>query len=68
MITRAKTRFNASVAEVGLNDVHQRAQIGFAMAGNDRRVMNSRIDHLIEFIEQCHAVEIIDTRMEIVNT
>ncbi len=68
ILSRSKNRFNASISEVGFNDVHQRAQIGFAMTGNDRRVMNSRIDHLIEFIERDQPVEIIDTQMEIVNT
>ena len=67
IITRSKNSFNASIAEVGLNEVHQRAQIGFAMAGNDRRVMNSKIDKLIEFIEKLQIAEIIDTQAEIIN-
>jgi len=67
VINRTQNAFNVSMAEVDLNDVHQRAEIGFAMAGNDRRKMNSKIDKLFQFIENLQLAEIVDTDMEIMN-
>jgi len=67
IITRSQNHFNASIAEVGLNDVHQQAQIGFAMAGNDRRTINSKIDKLIEFVTNLQLADTIDTSWEIIN-
>ena len=66
IIARIRNNFNASIAEVELNDLYQRAKIGFAMVGNDRRVINSKIDKLFEFIDSLQLAEIIDTDMEII--
>ena len=62
-----RNNFNIAVAEVGLNNVHQRAQIGFALVGNNRQVVNSKIDKIFNFVEMLGAGEIIDTEMEIIN-
>jgi len=48
-----------------LNDVHQRTEIGFVLAGNDRRLINSKLDKIFEFIDNLQLAEIIDTDMEI---
>lgn len=66
VIARTQNNFNASVAEVDLNDIYQRAKIGFAMVGNDRRTINSKMDKLFEFIDNLQLAEIIDTDMEII--
>jgi len=68
IISRVQNGFNASVAEIRLNDVHQQGEIGFALVGNDGRVINSKMDKLIEFIDSLHLAEIIDTQMEIIHT
>jgi len=66
MIARVQNNFNSSIAEVALNDVHQRAEIGIALVGNDRRTINSKLDKLIEFIENLQLAEIINSDMEII--
>jgi uncharacterized protein YlxP (DUF503 family) len=43
-------KFNASVAEVGDNDLWQRAVLGFALVGNDRRFVESSLDELLAFV------------------
>ncbi|NIW96613.1 MAG: DUF503 family protein, partial [Phycisphaerae bacterium] len=43
IISRLRNNFNASVAEIGSNDVHQRAEIGFSLVGNDQSIINSKI-------------------------
>lgn len=67
IISRSRNGFNAAVAEVDFNDIHQRAKIGFAIVGNDRRAVNSQIDKLCEFIYRLALAEIIETETEIVN-
>ena len=59
--------FNVSAAEVGANDNHQRAEIGLAFVGNDRRQINSKMDKALNFVEGLHVAEIIDSEMEIMN-
>lgn len=67
MIARLRNEFNASVAEVDFNDIYHRAGIGFAIVGNDRRVVNSKVDKLIEFADRLALAEMIDSNIEIIN-
>lgn len=67
VISRLRNNFNASVAEVGANDIYQRAQIGIAMAGSDQGVINAKIDKLLNFVEDLGLAEVIDTEMEILH-
>jgi hypothetical protein len=66
MINRMRSHFNASVAEVGANDIHQRAEIGFALIGNDARLVNSKIDLLFNMADEMGLAEMIDSEMEII--
>jgi hypothetical protein len=67
IISRLRNNFNASVAEIGSNDVHQRAEIGFALVGNDQAIINSKIDKMVNLAEDLGLAEIIDTEMEIIH-
>jgi len=67
IISRSINSFNAAIAEVGFNDVHQRSQIGFAFVGNDRRVVNSQLDKFHEFVCRMELAEVIDMDTEIFN-
>ena len=67
VIARLQNTFNASVAEIGANDSHQRAEIGLAFVGNDRRRINSKIDKALNFVEAMQVAEIINAEMEIIN-
>ena len=67
VIARLQNTFNASVAEIGANDSHKRAEIGLAFVGNDRRRINSKLDKALNFVEAMKTVEIIDSEMEIIN-
>ncbi len=67
IISRLRNNFNASVAEVGANDIHQKAEIGFALAGNDRMVINSKIDKMFNLADDLGLAELIDTEMEIIS-
>jgi uncharacterized protein YlxP (DUF503 family) len=67
IISRLRNNFNVSVAEIGSNDIYQKAVIGFALVGNDRQVINSKIDKLINLADELNLAEIIDSEMEIIN-
>jgi uncharacterized protein len=67
IVARIRNNFNASVAEVGANDNHHRAEIGFSLVGNNRQVINAKVDKVFNLVEEMGLAEIIDTQMEIFN-
>jgi len=67
IVKRIQNNFNVSVAEIGANNSLERAEIGLALIGNDRRVINSKLDKVMNFVENMQLAEIIDTDMEIMN-
>lgn len=67
IIKRIQNSFNISIAEVGSNDVHQKAEIGFALIGNSVNLINSKIDLLFNMADEIGLAELIDTEMEIIS-
>jgi hypothetical protein len=67
VIARMRNNFNASVAEVADNDVHQRAVVGFSLVGNDSAVINSKIDKMFNLAEELGLAEVVDTEMELIS-
>jgi uncharacterized protein YlxP (DUF503 family) len=67
IISRLRNNFNVSAAEVGANDIYQKAEIGFALVGNNRKVINSKIDKIFNLADELGLAEIIDSEMEIIN-
>ncbi|MCP4687951.1 MAG: DUF503 domain-containing protein, partial [Desulfobacterales bacterium] len=66
MIARIRNNFNASVAEVDHNDSLRRADLGVAAVGNDRRVVNAKLDKMINLAEAMGLAELIDSELEII--
>lgn len=67
IIARLRNHFNASVAEVGDNDVYQRAVIGVSVTGSDRRQINAKLDKLFNFADGLGLAEMVDTELEIIS-
>ncbi len=67
IIARLQNSFNISIAETGSNDVHERAEIGFSVTGNDRRVINSKMDKIFNMAEEMGLAEMTESEMEIIN-
>ena len=65
IVSRMRNNFNASVGEVGANDVYQRADIGFALVGTDRRLVNAKIDKLFNMADDLGLADLYDSEMEI---
>ncbi len=64
---RIQNEFNISVAEVGANDMLQRAEIGFAMVGNDGRYISSKMDKLLNMVEAWRVADVIDSETELMH-
>jgi len=66
---RVRNRFKVSVAEVGDNDVHTRAQIGVAVVSNEHGLVNSIVDKILDHIEEdtLGTAEIVDSKFEILH-
>jgi len=64
---RTLSRFKVQVAEVDANDKWQRSEMGFSVVGNDRRVLQSVIDKVFNFIAENHEVQIVEEYSELMN-
>jgi uncharacterized protein YlxP (DUF503 family) len=66
-IDRVKGKFNVSIAEVGDNDLWQRAVVGVAAVGNDHAFVNETLDKVADFVASMHGGQILvtDRAMEI---
>lgn len=65
MINRIRNHYNVSIAEIGLNDVIQSGEIGFAYVGNDKTMVNSKIDKILNFTDNLGLAEMTDSEIEI---
>lgn len=65
IIGRLKSRFNISIAEIGLNDSWKTTIIGFACVTNDSQHANEIISKVIKFIDGDSRVEIIEYNIEL---
>ncbi len=65
IIEKSKHRFNISIAEVDMQDVHKTIVIGFACVSNEKAHAERMVNTVIDYIENnCDAV-IYDTETEI---
>ena len=60
---RAQQKFNLAIAEVGDNDVWQRALLGVAVLGSGRRFVESALDEVVRFVRG--EVEVTNVEREI---
>ena len=62
--SRVKARYNASIAEVGMNDVWKSAVFGIACVSNENAHVDRMIEDIIRFIENDGRIEIVDYSTE----
>jgi hypothetical protein len=67
VLDRTANRFNVSVAEVGQQDAHRQALLGFAVVSGDRRHANAMLDSIAEFVEGSADAVVLDRSMELVS-
>jgi hypothetical protein len=64
ILDRCRVRFPVSCAEVGLQDVWQRAQLGFAIVGHDQDFLLNLFEQIEEEIVRLGSAEISDRQTE----
>jgi hypothetical protein len=64
IIERIKSKFNASVAEVGYNELWNRSLIGIAVVSNNKNLCDASISKIITFIDNDERVEILNCYKE----
>ena len=67
LIERAKSRFNASIAEVDLNDKWKRAVIGISCVSNESGHVDSMMANIVNFIENDGRAVLFDYSTEIIH-
>lgn len=67
MVSKVKSRFNVSIAEVGSNDMWQIIELGITAVGNDRSHIDSSLSSVISFLDKMYVAEILDYSTEIIN-
>ena len=67
IISQVRNKFNVSVAEIGSNEIYQKSEIGFSLVGNDRQLLNSKIDKIFNMVDDMGLAEVVDTEMELIN-
>jgi uncharacterized protein YlxP (DUF503 family) len=67
VLDRACNRFNVSAAEVGYQDVHRRALLGFAVVSGDRRHANAMLDSIASFVESSSEAVVMDRTTELIS-
>ena len=67
VIQRIKSRFNASVAEVDLNDKWKNAVIGISCVSNESAHADSMMANIVNFVENDGRLMMVDYSTEIIN-
>ena len=67
IIDRTKHKFNVSIAETELQDVHREIVLGFACVTNEAAHADSSIQHVLNFIESNTDAVVCDVRTEILH-
>src|SRR5882762_6526695 len=62
---RVRARYNVSIAEVGDNDVWQRALVGVTAVANDRSFVNEVLDKVVRDVEMLGVADLVGREMEL---
>lgn len=65
IMDRIRAKFGAAVAEVGEQEVWQRAVIGIALVGNEESFLRQVADKVIQFTESHFEGEVCEIHVEI---
>jgi len=65
IISRLKNR-NISVAEIGGNDLHRYAEVGFSLVSNNKDRVEERFRKIVDYIEDNYEIEISEVVYDLV--
>lgn len=66
ILERVRARFNVAAAEVGTQDEHRRATLGFAVVSGSRAHAESMIDTIVDFVERDARAILVGRERELV--
>ncbi|MEO8348064.1 MAG: DUF503 domain-containing protein [Acidobacteriota bacterium] len=64
---RIRNQFEVSAAEVGSQDLLQRAELGVAAVGPDQQPLDALLQNILSFVEQNLEGELLDYRNEFIH-
>lgn len=64
LVDRVRHRFHAAIAEVDDHDLWQQAQLGLALVSNDAKLLEGSLTKIMQFMEDQHTAQIIDSQVE----
>ncbi len=69
IVERTRNRFNVAIAEVGDNELYNRARLGLSAVANDGALVNSILDKALDAMESAAAgrADVIDTQLELMH-
>jgi uncharacterized protein len=65
--SRIRNEFEISAAEVGSQDLLQRAQLGVAAVGPDQQPLDALLQHVLRFVEENLDGELVEFRNEFIH-
>ncbi|HXN56210.1 MAG TPA: DUF503 domain-containing protein [Myxococcales bacterium] len=65
IVDRVRARYNVSIAEVGENDVWQRAVVGITAVANEHAFVNEVLDKVVRDVEGLAVAQLVNREMEI---
>jgi len=65
--THVREKFNAAIAEVGDNELWQRAALGVAVVGNEKAHTEASLDEVIRFMRDHADVTHVDRELQTFN-
>ena len=64
---RLRSRFNAAVAEIGYQDLWQRALLAAVTISGERRVLETLLDAMARDVEQRHPPDLVQVAIELID-
>ena len=64
LIQKTRSRFNASIIEADLQDVHQEFVLGIAYASGSNQIADSMMEQVVSFIEENTDAEVLEVSQE----
>ena len=61
---RVQQRFNVSIAEIDAQDARQRAELGVATVGNDKRHLEGLLNQVLRHVRGAPGVEVASHEVE----
>ena len=63
---RLRNNFNIAVQQIADEDKWQKSTLAIVGLSRDRNMINSTLSHIVNFVENFHAVQLLDYQIELI--